>query len=51
MEYGKFSILRSAKCADNAGRPGDPLSDGKLQPLHGRSSTYSGQTHGQCFCR
>ena len=26
------ALLRSAKCADNAGRPGDPLYDGKLQP-------------------
>ena len=37
--------LRSAKYANNAGRPGDPLYDGKLQPLRGRSSPNSGQTH------
>ena len=36
--------LRSAKCADNAGRPGDPLYNGELQPLHRRSSSNSGQT-------
>jgi len=30
--------LHSAKCADTAGRPGDPLYDGEFQPLHGRSS-------------
>ena len=29
--------LRSAKCADNVGRPGDPLYV-ELQPLRGRSS-------------
>ena len=43
--------LRSAKCADKAGRPCDPLYDGELQPLHGRSSPNSGQTHDQCVCR
>jgi len=43
--------LRSAKCADNAGRPGDPLYDGKLQPLRGRSSPNIGQTHDHGVCR
>jgi len=43
--------LRSAKCADNAGHPGDPLYDGKLQPLRGRSSPNSGQTHDNCVCK
>jgi len=43
--------LRSAKCADNASRPGDPLYDGELQPIHGRSSPNSGQTHDHCVCR
>ena len=43
--------LRSAKCAYNAGRPGDPLYDGKLQHIHGRSSPKSGQTHDHCVCR
>ena len=51
----KASIQRaplcSAKCADNAGRPGDPLYDGELQPLHGRSSPNSAQIHDQCICR
>ena len=42
--------LRSAKCAENAGRPGDTVYDGKLQPLHGRSSPNSGQTHDHCVC-
>jgi len=27
--------LRSAKCADTAGRPGDPLYDGELSPFVG----------------
>jgi len=43
--------LRSAKCADTAGRPGDPLYDGELQPIHGRSKPNSGQTHDHCVCR
>jgi len=43
--------LRSAKCADNAGRPGDPLYDRELQLLHGRSGPNSGQTHDHCVCR
>ena len=43
--------LHSAKCADNADHPGDPLYDGKLQPLHRRSSPNSGQTHDHCICR
>jgi len=30
--------LRSAKCADTAGRPSDPLYDGEFQPLHGIQS-------------
>ena len=42
--------LRSAKCADNAGRPVDPLYDGELQLLHGRSSPNNGQTHDHCVC-
>jgi len=42
--------LCSAKCADNAGCPGDPLYDGELQPLCGRSSPNSGQTHDHCVC-
>ena len=33
--------LHSTKCADNAGHPGDPLYNGELQPLHGRSSPNS----------
>jgi len=33
--------LHSAKCADTASRPGDPLYDGEFQPLHGRSSPNS----------
>ena len=32
------ALLRSAKCADNAGRPADPLCDGELQPLPGIQS-------------
>jgi len=55
QHWDKVSIqkapLRSAKCADNAGRPGDPLYDGKLQPLCGRSRPNSGQTHDHCVCR
>ena len=51
----KASIQRapfsSAKCADTAGRPGNPLYDGELQPLHGRSSPNSGQKHDHCICR
>ena len=43
--------LRSAKCADNAGRPGDSLYNGKLQLLRGRSRPNSGQTHDNCVCR
>ena len=34
--------LHSAKCADNAGCPGDPLYIGKLQPLLGRFRPNSG---------
>ena len=44
------AALHSAKCADNAGRPVDPLYDGELQLLHGRSSPNSGQTHDHCVC-
>jgi hypothetical protein len=36
--------IRSAKCADSAGRTGDPPYDGELQPLHGRFSPNSGHT-------
>jgi len=43
--------LRSAKCVDNAGRPGDPLYDGILQSLRGRFSPNSGQTHDHGICR
>jgi len=43
--------LRSAKCADNAGFPGDPVYDRELQLLHGRSSPNSGQTHDHCVWR
>jgi len=43
--------LHSAKCADNAGHPVDPLYDGELQPLLGRSSANSGHTHDHCVCR
>ena len=43
--------LRSAKCADNAGRPGDPLYETKLQPLRGRFTPNNGQTHDYCVCR
>ena len=32
------ALLRSAKCADNSGRPADPLYGGELQPLHGIQS-------------
>jgi hypothetical protein len=42
------TLLRSEKCADNAGRPADPLYNGELQLLHGRSSPNSGQTHEHC---
>jgi len=47
----QMAPLCSAKCADNAGRPGDPLYDEELQLLHGRSSPNSGQTHDHCICR
>ena len=43
--------LRSAKCADNAGRPGDTVYDGDLQHLYGRSSNNCGQTHDHWVCR
>jgi len=33
------------------GRPGDPLYDGKFQPLHVRSSPNCGQTHNHFACR
>ena len=42
--------LRSAKCADTEGRPGDPLYDGELHPLNGRSSHNRGQTHDHWVC-
>ena len=41
--------LRSAKCADTAGRPGDY--DGELQPLRGRYIPNSGLTYDHCVCR
>jgi len=51
----KASIQRaplcSAKCADTAGHPGDPLYDGEFHPLHGRSNPNSLQTHDYCVCR
>ena len=43
--------LHSAKCADTAGHPSDPLYNGELQPLHGRSSRNSTQTHDDYVCR
>jgi len=53
--WDKASVQRapvcSAKCAYNAGRPGDPLYIVELQPIHGRSSPNSGQTHDHCVCR
>ena len=33
-----------------AGRPVEPLYDGELQLLHGRSSPNNGQTHDHCVC-
>jgi len=45
------SPLHSAKCADTAGHPGDPLYDGELQTPCGRSSPNSGQTQDHCVCR
>ena len=45
------ALLHSAKCADTAGSPGDSLYDGEFQPLYGRSSHNSGQTHDHCVCR
>jgi len=54
-QWDKASIqkapLCSAKRADNAGRPSEPLYDTELQPLRARSSPNSGQTHDHCICR
>jgi len=47
--------LRSAKCADNAGHPGDPLYDGEL-PFVGDPAltvdrhTTNGPVHIQVYC-
>jgi len=43
--------LHSAKCADTAGHPVDPLYDEEFHHLHGRSSPNSGQTHNHCVSR
>ena len=45
------AALRSAKCADSEGCPGDRLYDGAFQPLHGRCSPNREQTHNHCVCR